>query len=828
MSENKTDIEKMLEERARLDRALHDQFSKRVAIMFTDIKGSTSFYDLHGDIDGRMMVHRHNELVMPAITENKGEVIKTIGDATMTAYEEPDDAVRAAIAIQKKLRTYNVNKPERKQIHVRIGINYGTAIVEDSDIYGDVVNLATRIESLADTDEIMVSEDLYRAVRSNDEFVFRYVDTVQVKGKADPVKTYRLIWRDEDFSLGRTRKPNGEDTVKEGVFVIEASLTGGRLKISGFERTDGTERPVKTYQEIAYLDSSIRGHTREITDLLNKANRRGKIGNDLLIRLKEVGGTLFDELIPREIKEKLLQTAQRHVVISIDDTLVQIPWELLYNGRDFLCQRFSIGRSVSTRQQVSVVKRSVHRPLKIQILADPRGDLSAAYDEGVAIKNNMERLDDWIDVSLRTTDINADYVKSKIRNFDIIHFAGHAEHSVEKPEESGWLLKDGRLSADQIMTMTGQIPMPSLVFSNACQSGMTNEWRLSEDFEHQIFGLANAFLLTGVQHYIGTFWEIPDEAGSHFAVNFYQNLIDGEPIGEAIRKSRQSLIDKYGEDTIVWASYMLYGDPTTRYIDLSQEAQRSEPAHNEKGVEFTSVETGSRQGVITAGTKQKSPGILVLAGLALVLLAGIGGFLYWGNRNTDKIVGVNMQASAPADDEKSRMRIDDLVASLASQYRKGKFEVAVAGQNAARSGPVTMVIMDVKTAGAGGVADRDNMVNLLTQVLQNGSAVQIVERELLEKLLEELKLSSSALADPATALKIGRVLSARIIITGSIMEEGNRRTVMLRLIDTETTAVRKVVSAEIKSKILDRETVKELGSQILDWAKSEYPQQVKS
>jgi class 3 adenylate cyclase/CHAT domain-containing protein len=828
MIENKTDIEKILEERARLDRVLHDQFSKRVAIMFTDIKGSTSFYELHGDIDGRMMVHRHNELVMPMIRENKGEVIKTIGDATMTAYEEPDDAVRSAVAIQKKLRIYNENKPERKQIHVRIGINYGTAIVEDSDVYGDVVNLATRIESLADPDEIMVSEDLYRAVRSNDEFIFRYVDTVQVKGKSDPVKSYRLIWRDEDLSLGRTRKPNEQVTAKEGVFVIEASLVGNRLKISGFERTDGKERPVKTYQEIDYLESAIVRHTREITELLNKTNRRGKISNDLLIRLKEVGGALFDELIPREIKEKLLQTTQKHVVINIDDTLVQIPWELLYNGRDFLCQRFGIGRSVSTRQQVSVIKRSVDRPLKIQILADPRGDLMAAYEEGVAIKNNMEKLDDWIDVSLRTTDISTDYVKSKIRNFDIIHFAGHAEHSVKKPEESGWLLKDGRLNADQIMNMTGQVPMPSLVFSNACQSGMTDEWRLSEDFEHRIFGLANAFLLTGVQHYIGTFWEIPDEAGCHFAVTFYQNLVDGATIGEAIRLSRESLIEKYGEDTIVWASYMLYGDPTTRYIDLSQEAQRSMPHRRDKGETLTSMDAGDRQDVISVGPKKKSLGIFAVTGLLLVLLTGLGGFFFLDSRNTDKPAVNNMQAPDPLNDEKSRKRIDELVASLATQYRKGNFGVADAGRNANKPGPVTMVIMDVKPAGAERVADRDSMVSLLTQVLQNGSTVQIVERELLEKLLEELKLSSSALADPVTALKIGRVLSARIIITGSIMAEGNRQTVMLRLIDTETTAVRKVVSAEIKSKILDRETVKELGSQILDWAKTEYPQQVKS
>jgi hypothetical protein len=388
-------------------------------------------------------------------------------------------------------------------------------------------------------------------------------------------------------------------------------------------------------------------------------------------------------------------------------------------------------------------------------------------------------------------------------------------------------LKDGRLNAEQIMNLTGQIPMPSLVFSNACQSGLTDEWRLREDFEHRIFGLANAFLLTGVQHYIGTFWEIPDEAGCNFAVTFYQNLVNGETIGEAMRLARQSLIDKYGEDTIVWASYMLYGDPTTRYVDLSQEEQKSLPHHKAKEDTVPPVDTGKREQVISVATEKKPIGIFVIAGLLLVLLAGIGGFFYLGNRDTERPVVNTIQAPAPVPlkEEKSQEKIDELVAFLATRYREGKFDVAGTG---IKSGPVTMVIMDVKPAGAGGFDDRDNMVSQLTQVLQNGSTVQMVERELLDKLLEELKLSSSALADPATALKIGRILSARIIITGSIMAEGNRQTVILRLIDTETTAIRKVVSAETKTKIPDRETAKELGTQILDWAKTEYPQQVKS
>ena len=95
----------------------------------------------------------------------------------------------------------------------------------------------------------------------------------------------------------------------------------------------------------------------------------------------------------------------------------------------------------------------------------------------------------------------------------------------------------------------------------ACQTGQTEEWRLQEDYEERIFGLANAFLLSGVQHYIGTFWEIPDEAGSYFAICFYKSIAEGVSVGEAVRIARRELINKYGEDHV---EYQIEHS-TTRY-----------------------------------------------------------------------------------------------------------------------------------------------------------------------------------------------------------------------------------------------------------------------
>jgi class 3 adenylate cyclase len=86
MEEKKFDIDELLAEKAEIERILKSQFSKTVAVMFTDIKGSTSFYELRGDLEGRAMVHQHNEIVIPQITLHNGTLIKTIGDATLSFF----------------------------------------------------------------------------------------------------------------------------------------------------------------------------------------------------------------------------------------------------------------------------------------------------------------------------------------------------------------------------------------------------------------------------------------------------------------------------------------------------------------------------------------------------------------------------------------------------------------------------------------------------------------------------------------------------------------------------------------------------------------------
>ncbi|NOT53947.1 MAG: CHAT domain-containing protein [Deltaproteobacteria bacterium] len=142
---------------------------------------------------------------------------------------------------------------------------------------------------------------------------------------------------------------------------------------------------------------------------------------------------------------------------------------------------------------------------------------------------------------------------------EVVHFAGHSHYDATTPSKSGWLLHEGLLSAGEISKLSRP---PSLVFSNSCQAGTTAQWTSGYRYEGQAFGIGSAFLLAGVQHYIGTFWVVHDEESVGFATAFYHNVVLGRSVGAALLEARHGIIAQKEWQSLTWASYMLYGDPT--------------------------------------------------------------------------------------------------------------------------------------------------------------------------------------------------------------------------------------------------------------------------
>lgn len=799
------ELEQLLAEKVRLDSMLMEKFSRKVTVMFTDIKGSTSYYETRGDLAGRTMIHQHNAIVLPIIEKNKGTLLKTIGDATMSLYEDPADGLRAATAIQQALQANNRGKAAGEQINVRCGLNCGVGLVENNDVYGDVVNVTARIESLASAGDIYLSEQLYEELRHSDEFIFRFVSASKVKGKDEPIKVYRLVWNPEDLKLGKARGGSTPAPARRaGYYHLEVALAGDQLKVSGAFHADGEFQPVKQGQDIRYDRVGVETAAARIVEVFTRAGGMKKSSNEFLVEVRQLGGQLYGALIPEAIRKGLAEAPEPNLLISMDESLVHLPWELLHDGSRFLCQAFGIGRTVSTKQSVSGSTRALTTPLKMLLLCDPQGNLPAAAREGEEILRTTADSRDYLSVTAKTAPVEASYVTGRIHSFDIVHYAGHAENGTDGAD--GWLLHDRPLSAEAVSKLTGSLPMPALVFSNACHSG---SWQTGEAFTKRVFSLANAFLLSGVQHYIGTFWDIPDEPGCHFATRFYGNLVQGMTVGEAMLKARQSLIEQFGEDSVFWGSYLLYGDPTTRYVTGSA----ADNADAEKS-ETPLLRSAEAAYAPPPAPSQKSSTMLI-AGAAIAIVGIIGGWYMMGGSRAPQVQVV--QGQATQDSAASDKQIDELVKSLAESYRSGQPQQAAAPSDGWTSPPFSLVIMEIGGAN-------DALIEKLNQGLST-AGVSIVERKLLNKMLTELKLSASALTDPATSLKLGKILSARIMVSGVLSTEGGKSTLMLKCIDTETTEVRKMLTVEAKGKEFDKGAIADLAGQISAWGKEEFPVQ---
>jgi len=359
------------------------------------------------------------------------------------------------------------------------------------------------------------------------------------------------------------------------VLVVEIEKEGNKLKMSAFERIRGIDTTIKHHDECISLEQEIQSLCEEIAHLFNKFLQSKHQDNDFLEDLRRVGCALFDHLFTNKVKRAIKNSSANFLVIAINEYLVHIPWELLHDGKEFLCIRFAMGRIVKTKQEsLGGNYREINRPAKMLVIGDPAGDLECAYKEGVGIRKALDQWKNKVKIISKTGETEVSFVKRNIRDYDIIHFAGHAKYDLNSPHMGGWILKDNIFTAKDIVSLGTTAPMPALVFSNACQSGKTQEWEVKEGFEEEIYGLANAFLLSGVRNYIGTFWNVADDTCLEFAREFYRHIVEEKPIGEALRLSRLHLVHIKKKSSLAWTSYMLYGDPTINIFALEKAGKR--------------------------------------------------------------------------------------------------------------------------------------------------------------------------------------------------------------------------------------------------------------
>jgi adenylate cyclase len=175
-----------------------ERIDRRLAAIFAgDIAGYSRLMSIDEEGTLRQLKAHRKELVDPKITEHRGRIVKTTGDGMLVEFVSVVDAVRCAVDIQRGMADRNTHVPPEKCIQFRIGLNVGDIIIDGDDIYGDGVNVAARLEALAEPGGIMVSRVVHDQVQDKLSFGFDDLGEQTVKNIARPVGVHRIQLTDQ-------------------------------------------------------------------------------------------------------------------------------------------------------------------------------------------------------------------------------------------------------------------------------------------------------------------------------------------------------------------------------------------------------------------------------------------------------------------------------------------------------------------------------------------------------------------------------------------------------------------------------------------------------
>jgi len=230
--------------------ATEDFKRKLTAILSADAKG---YSRLMGDDEEATVstIKVYREVIGSVVQRHRGRVVDSPGDNILAEFSSVVDAVRGAVEIQEELATRNAELPENRRMEFRIGVNLGDVIHEEERIYGDGVNIAARIESLADGGGICISGSAFEQVKNKLELGYEYLGEHSVKNIAEPVRVYRVLMEPEAVGkvIGEERVgPRKGQRVALAVVTVLLLIVGGVL----IWRTASPPEEVASVEKMAF------------------------------------------------------------------------------------------------------------------------------------------------------------------------------------------------------------------------------------------------------------------------------------------------------------------------------------------------------------------------------------------------------------------------------------------------------------------------------------------------------------------------------------------------------------------------------------------------
>ena len=195
------------------------------AIVAGDIAGYSRLMQIDEEGTHSRVKRIERDLIEPSIVEHHGKLVKTTGDGFLAVFDSPVEAVRCGIVIQQNMVGRNASLPKHHWLEYRIGVNLGDVIIEEDDIYGDGVNIATRLEGIAEPGEVYISGGIYEQIKHKLVCGYESLGDRKVKNITDPVRVYRVL---PDPAAFKTRKRR-ENALVLVISVIWLGLASGAL-----------------------------------------------------------------------------------------------------------------------------------------------------------------------------------------------------------------------------------------------------------------------------------------------------------------------------------------------------------------------------------------------------------------------------------------------------------------------------------------------------------------------------------------------------------------------------------------------------------------------
>jgi adenylate cyclase len=387
---------------------------RRLAAIFAaDVAGYSRLVgaDEEGTL-ARLTSHRR-ELIEPKIAEHQGRLVKTTGDGVLAEFASPVKAVRCAIDVQHAMAARNADIPEGKRIEFRIGINLGDVVVEDGDIFGDGVNVAARLENIAEPGTVFISRTVRDFVTDAAELALEDLGERELKNIAKPVQVFRIAAPAQALAAGQAPAPALPH--KPSIAVLPFANMSGDAEQEYF--SDGmTEDLITDLSKISALfviarNSSFayKGKTVKVQEIgrdlgvrfvlegsIRKSGNRVRITAQLIDA--ESGGHLWAERFDRDLtdifatQDEVVEKIVRALAVTLTQgeetrlgrrgTAKIEAYEAYLRGRQLL--------SRSTREAIAQARAMYRRAIEL----DPT---YAVPHAGLALTGISNYVSDWTD-----------------------------------------------------------------------------------------------------------------------------------------------------------------------------------------------------------------------------------------------------------------------------------------------------------------------------------------------------------------------------------------------------------------------------------------------